>query len=82
MAGTRPASRRSDDESRREKAHGASGCPLQEVTGARGEGQADRCRVWSRLVGGVPPARVLGPAGFPVCGRPGLASPGPRGAGA
>ena len=46
--------------------HGPARCPLQEVTGARGEGQADRCRVWSGLVGGVPPARVLGPAGFPV----------------
>ena len=38
--------------------------PLQEVTGAQAEGQADRCRVWSRLVCGVPPARIVGPAGI------------------
>ena len=82
MPGPRPASRRSDDGSCREEAHGPARWPVREVTGARGEGQADRCRVWSRLVCGVPPARVLGAAGFPVCSRPGLASPGHGGPGA
>src|SRR5437660_1449862 len=32
-------------------------------------------------VPGVPPARIVGPAGIQVCSRPCLASPGPRGAG-
>lgn len=68
MPGMLPASRRSDDERCRAEAHGLARGPLQEVTGARSEGQADRCRVWSGLVGGVPPAGVLGPAGFQVRG--------------
>jgi hypothetical protein len=63
MPGPRPASRRSDDGSCRQEAHGPTMCPLREVRGARGEGQADRCRVWSGLVCGVPAARVLVPVG-------------------
>ena len=47
------------------------------MTGARSEGQAGRCRVRPRLVCGLPPARVLGPAWFQVCSRPRLAPPGP-----
>ena len=81
MPGPRPASRRSYDGSCRQEAHGPTMCPLREVRGARGEGQADRCRVWSGLVGGVPAARVLGPVGFPACRRPCLAPPGHGGPG-
>ena len=32
------------------------------MTGARAEGQADRCRVRPGLVGGLPPARIVGAA--------------------
>ena len=77
MPGTRLASRRGDDESRRERRTSRPGGPLLEVTGARGEGQADRCRVRPRLVCSLPPARVLSPAWFQVCSRPRLAPPGP-----
>ena len=41
-----------------------SGMRLKEVTGARTEGQAYRCRVRPRLVAGLPPAGTLDRAGL------------------